>query len=131
MVLDNADDPEAFVADHERAPAKSTDTINRVKNLLTYVPQCAHGSILITSRNREAAFSLTNSIDCIIHVGPMGEEDAIEMFRARLPKDRSPDSALSELATELGFLPLAIRQAVGYIGSELSTDVSVQVLGLL
>ncbi|KAL9134423.1 MAG: hypothetical protein Q9175_004393 [Cornicularia normoerica] len=72
------------------------------------------GSILITSRNKDAAVRLTN-VENLIDVPYMGKEDAVALLCKKLPHDHSSDDERSELLELLGYLPLAITQAASYI----------------
>ncbi|KAI9872046.1 MAG: hypothetical protein M1830_002125 [Pleopsidium flavum] len=81
--------------------------------LCMYLPQTSKGSIVVTSRNREAAFRLTNRIEHHIDALPM--EDAKTLLRKRLPDDKSSEDDTVALMETLERLPLAITQAAAYI----------------
>ena len=104
LILDNADDPEAF-----------SDINDHGKSLTPYLPPSGNGHILITSRFRGVALTLASSEDSLIHVTPMTPQEAISLLRTRVPKDTSTESDTAELAKALDYLPLAIKQATGYI----------------
>lgn len=59
MVLDNADDDGIFFSDN---------TFNERGPLVSFLPQAAHGSILITSRNGLAAWNLVGNDGHVIAV---------------------------------------------------------------
>ena len=80
--------------------------------LCSYFPQSSNGSILITSRNRLAAFRLTNRSERVIDVLPMEEENAKTLLRKRLPDDKASENDIVALVERL---PLAITQAAAYI----------------
>jgi tetratricopeptide (TPR) repeat protein len=107
LILDNADDSAVF---QENVAAESGQEC-----LLDYVPQSSHGSVLITSRNRQAALDLTDDEESIIDVEPMTLPEAVKLLRSKLPRDKSDDNDVAMLAKELGCLPLAIKQAAAYI----------------
>ena len=115
LILDNCDDSEVLKRDQTDTHSASTNSETNRSSLLRYIPQTSHGSILATSRNKEVAYSLTNDEDCLIYIAPMNNNEATELFRSKLPNDQSSDSTVSELAEELGFLPLPIKQAAAYI----------------
>ena len=117
LVLDNADDTDVLF---DRPP---TTTFHHPKSqqptvpLVMYIPQTSRrGSVLITSRNRDAAFRLTNCVENLIDVPYMSTEDATTLLCKKLPKDNSSDDEKFELVELLEYLPLAITQAASYIG---------------
>lgn len=115
LVLDNCDDLEVLHLDKTDNPRTFTENISNGSSLMGYIPQTSHGTILATSRNKKVAYSLTNDEDCLIYITPMSDNEAIELFRGKLPNDQSPNSTVRELAKELGFFPLPIKQAAAYI----------------
>ncbi|KAF2022622.1 hypothetical protein EK21DRAFT_119566 [Setomelanomma holmii] len=81
--------------------------------LLDYLPHCERGSILVTTRNEEAALKLVERRD-IIYVEPMDDAEGLALFKKKLgPQDNNSDVA--ELAAALEYMPLAIVQAAAYI----------------
>ena len=115
IVLDNADDADMFF-NPRKETSEGTAVNQYTLPLCMYLPQTSKGSILITSRNRQAAFRLTNRSEHVINVLPMEEEDAITLLRKRLPDDKSIEDDAIALIEMLGRLPLAITQAAAYIG---------------
>jgi hypothetical protein len=113
MVLDNADDDGIFF---------SGNGSNGRGPLGSFLPQAAHGSILITSRNGLAARNLVESSRHVIEVRPMNEEESLTLLRARIPAPQSGDSGEDEkaLVRALEYIPLAITQAGSYIANRLS-----------
>lgn len=75
---------------------------NRCENLL----QSQNGSILITSRSREAALKLVKQSD-IIAVEPMDEAHALVLSMKKLGK-QGKGQDIAELAAALEFIPLAV-----------------------
>jgi tetratricopeptide (TPR) repeat protein len=110
MVLDNADDAGIFYPEGSwnDEPGKDTQRLSR------YIPSTGHGLMLVTSRDRQAAFTMTASASSLIEVGPMTEEEAIELLLLKLPEKVSTSTA-GELVQELSYLPLAIVKASSYI----------------
>ncbi|EAU30101.1 predicted protein [Aspergillus terreus NIH2624] len=109
-VLDNADDDGVFFRDNpsdERGP------------LVRFLPQVAHGSMLITSRNDRAARNLVGSDGDVITVQPMNEEESVALLKLRLLDPPSEESREDEraLVQALEYIPLAITQAGSYIAS--------------
>ena len=101
LVFDNFDDPSSF----------------HTKSIKEYFPRSRDGSILVTSRVREATF-LGNAID----VSVMSNEEAVELLFQRSKRDEARRSATDlleapKIVARLGFHALAIDQAGAYIFS--------------
>ncbi|ORY64996.1 P-loop containing nucleoside triphosphate hydrolase protein, partial [Pseudomassariella vexata] len=115
LVLDNVDEPSFLLEDPTAAQngqASGLDSRN-AQPLLSYLPHCPNGSILITTRSRDAALKLVESRD-IIAVEPMDQADASALARKKLEKDEDKEGATA-LAVALECMPLAIVQATAYI----------------
>jgi hypothetical protein len=85
----------------------------KVKRLVEYLPQCPHGSILITTRSKSAALKVAEQ-GGIITVEPMNRADGLALFEKKLGwHDNGED--VDELAAVLEYMPLAIVQAAVYI----------------
>ncbi|KAI4221404.1 MAG: hypothetical protein L6R40_008636 [Gallowayella cf. fulva] len=78
------------------------------------LPESSNGSVLITSRSREAAFELVGEDENILKVEPMSEGYALALFRKKLEGEDHEDEVL-ELLRNLDYMPLAISQAAAYI----------------
>ncbi|KUM55983.1 hypothetical protein ACN42_g11249, partial [Penicillium freii] len=107
MVLDNADDHGIFfnaTESNERGP------------LERFLPQAAHGSILVTSRNGLAARNLVGSDGHMIDVQPMNEEESLALLQVRIPAPQSREDEKA-LVQALEYIPLAITQAGSYIAN--------------
>lgn len=116
MVLDNADDDGVFFS--------GTTSNEGGGPLASFLPQAAHGLILITSRNGLAARNLVGSNGHVITVQPMNEEESLALLRAKIPARQpgsSGDSGEDEkgLVRALEYVPLAITQAAAYITTRL------------
>lgn len=115
LVLDSCDDLEVLYIDQTDTLNTPTSNVSKRSSLMRYIPQTAYGTILVTSRNKKVAYNFTNNEHRLIQIGPMNNNEAIELFRSKLPKDPASDKIVSELAEELGFFPLPIEQAAAYI----------------
>ena len=116
MVLDNADDDGIFFIGNQS---------NQRGPLVSFLPQAAHGSMLITSRNGLAARNLAGSDGHVITVQPMNEEESLALLRARIPAPHSVESGESvedekALVEALEYIPLAITQAGSSIANRSS-----------
>ena len=117
LVLDNADDSDVFFDCRSTSTFQDPESQRPIVPLGMYIPQTSRrGSILITSRNRDAAYRLTDCVDNLIDVPYMSKEDATALLCKKLPKDNSSDDEKLELVELLEYLPLAITQAASYIG---------------
>ncbi|MEU7065621.1 FxSxx-COOH system tetratricopeptide repeat protein [Streptomyces sp. NPDC046161] len=78
-------------------------------------PASPHGRVLVTTRRREAA--LTGAGRRPVAVGLFTPQDAAAYFTAVLAAHdhHEPTDQISRLAADLGYLPLALAQAVAYI----------------
>lgn len=116
MIIDNADDKDVFFDQRPTIVSQSPESQRTTLPLVSYLPQRLSGALmLITSRNRDAAFRLTNSVERLIDVPYMGKEDAVALLCKKLPDDQSSDTEKFELVDLLERLPLAITQAASYI----------------
>lgn len=116
MILDNADDKDVFFDQRPTTSPQRPEAQRATLPFSTYLPQTSRrGSMLLTSRNRDAAFRLTNTVEDIIDVPYMNRDDATALLCKKLPKDLSSDDEKLELVELLEYLPLAITQAAAYI----------------
>ena len=117
LILDNADDSDVFFDRRTTTTLQHSECQRPTVPLVMYIPQTSPGgSILITSKNRDAAFRLTDCVENLIDVPYLSKEDATALLCKKLPKDHSSDDEKLELVELLEYLPLAITQAASYIG---------------
>lgn len=103
IVLDNADDDTLF--------------FDLDSNLVEFLPQVQHGSILLTSRNRLAATNLVGDSNHVIIIEPMTDDEGLALLRTKTLTSRSPVEDEKALVHALEYIPLAIIQAGSYISS--------------
>jgi hypothetical protein len=108
MVIDNADDTQLFFQLQQENADLTREKLGR------YIPECAHGSILVTTRNKQAGLRLTRGKPPI-EVGNMTSHETNELIRTMLENSDIPDEEISGLATRLENLPLALAQAASFI----------------
>ena len=114
LILDNVDDAQFLLSTWRRSQGSSTNGAgNTTRPLRDYIPYCEHGSVLVTSRDRDAALKLVEQRD-IIHVEPMEETDALRLFGTKSAVDADEGDVI-ELVAALEYMPLAIVQAAAYI----------------
>ncbi|KAF5667624.1 hypothetical protein FHETE_5682 [Fusarium heterosporum] len=111
MVVDNADDMQLFFPQVDDSPS-STSVKGRV--LSQFIPECTHGTILITTRNMQVGSRLTKG-KRPIKVGKMDEKESIQLLQQGLQQGDESEKDLLQLSSRLEFLPLALVQAAAFI----------------
>lgn len=114
MIIDDANDADLFFASHQEP--KNASSSAQEKYLGQYIPECAHGSILVISRTKQASQMLAKGI-WPIEVKRMGEIEAIQLLRVTLgERDKGAgDDELLTVARRLDCLPHALVQAAAHI----------------
>jgi tetratricopeptide (TPR) repeat protein len=110
MIIDNADDMRLFFP---QADNLSKSRSNNEDSLGQFIPECSHGTILITTRNMQVGSRLMKG-KRPIEVGKMDENESIQLLRQGLQGDESTEDLL-QLSSRLEFLPLALVQAAAFI----------------
>ncbi|KAJ5667482.1 hypothetical protein N7507_003346 [Penicillium longicatenatum] len=114
LILDNIDDDGLLRQPFATGQQRQINGQNpSTKPLLEFIPRSPHGSIIITSRNRELALKIVDHRN-IIRVEPMKRSEALVLLQKKLELPEETQEAV-KLVEELEFLPLAIVQAAGYI----------------
>ncbi|WZH42130.1 uncharacterized protein QYS62_003120 [Fusarium acuminatum] len=108
MVIDNADDTQLFFHLQQETVRPQCGRLGR------YIPECAHGSILVTTRNKQAGLRIARGKPPI-EVGNMTSHETSELVRTILENNDIPDEEISGLAARLENLPLALAQAASFI----------------
>ena len=98
IIIDNADDIQLF---------------GPPGDLAKWIPECAHGSILITTRDKAAGLRLSQ-YGFLIQVGKMKEKESEQLLQEKL-QDKLDPEVLSSLSSRLEQLPLAMVQAAAFI----------------
>jgi hypothetical protein len=116
MIIDNADDCEMFFDSSEVRcdQPEGTNRLTLKPNLGRYIPECSHGLILITTRNKQAGIKLTKSRR-VIEVVEMDQAESSQLIYKRLENDKLDPGQVSLLTTRLENLPLALVQATAFI----------------
>ncbi|KAF2105249.1 P-loop containing nucleoside triphosphate hydrolase protein [Lophiotrema nucula] len=114
LVLDNVDDARFLLHAPASGQGQSGDKSRSVSRpLREYLPYCERGSIIVTTRNKEAAVKLVEPRD-IVAVEPMDQMQAVALLEKKLGAQQAT-SDLAGLAATLEYMPLAIVQAAAYI----------------
>ncbi|KAH9211702.1 hypothetical protein DL95DRAFT_510730 [Leptodontidium sp. 2 PMI_412] len=119
LILNNVDDAGFLVEARRTGQEGQASGIESAdsRSLVSYLPQCLHGSILITTRSEDEALNLVEQRD-IITIEPINNKDALTLFENKLGgvDDGSNDADVAaKLLVTLEFMPLAIVQAATYI----------------
>ena len=96
------------------------DAADNLDNLRDVWPESLNGHILVTSRN---PIMHAVGIASPLELHPMKEDEALKFLQVRAgrePTDHTELAAATELARELGYLPLALEQAVAYVVANVS-----------
>lgn len=116
MVIDNADDTELFFGSQEgnEEITPSNSTVNEGASLGRYVPECAHGSILVTTRNKQAGLKLAQGKPPI-EVDKLSDAEANMLMRTMMDDQEIDIGETTDLASRLEHLPLALAQAAAFV----------------
>jgi hypothetical protein len=115
LILDNADDYEMFFsplkANNNRPHSTSLGAEGQLGG---YILECSHGSILVTTRNKQAAVKLTRNHG-LIEVEKMTPTEASQLVINKLEDDGLDRSQVALLTSRLENLPLALAQAAAFM----------------
>ncbi|KAK1977662.1 hypothetical protein LZ30DRAFT_691992 [Colletotrichum cereale] len=117
MVVDNADDTRVFFQTQEVCQADVADKGSKEEGKLgRYIPECRHGKILITTRNKQTGLRLAPGKPAT-KVDKLTDNEADQMLRSMLEESDGTISAedASTLSSRLEHLPLALAQAAAFI----------------
>ncbi|RSL64198.1 hypothetical protein CEP53_004146 [Fusarium sp. AF-6] len=102
IIIDNADDMQLFFPSGDGE--KFSD----------YIPECAHGTTLVTTRNLQVGSRLTRG-KRPIEVNKMDEDESVQLLIRGLQGIDEDPKDLLRLSSRLEFLPLALVQASAFI----------------
>lgn len=106
MIIDNADDIDMFYGTKDQCS---------LKGLAQYIPKCSHGSVLITTRNKQLAVEFGGTIQ----IPELTELESAEFVKKKLElsdtKAAEQSKEIHMLTDQLGHLPLALVQATAFI----------------
>jgi tetratricopeptide (TPR) repeat protein len=114
LVVDNLDDAQFLLQ------PSTTNREDTCKPLVRYLPACEYGSILVTSRTRDASSEVAEWKDTV-EVSPMNETHASALLVKKLGTEQAAGSEgsktqdVAHLVAALDYMPLAIVQAAAYI----------------
>ncbi|KAK1655254.1 hypothetical protein BDP81DRAFT_456348 [Colletotrichum phormii] len=115
LIIDNADDKETFFTDSGQ-DGISTDVsaLTSEGGLGRFIPECLHGSVLITTRDMQTGLRMAAGVPPI-KVNEMIGAEAVEQLRSLLPNQNIFSSEAIALASRLEYLPLVLAQAACFI----------------
>jgi hypothetical protein len=105
LILDNVDDA-SFLFESQHVQKVLQGDGNASAPLANYLPVCDHGSILITTRNEDAAQRLVDSSD-LIAVNLIDKGKAVKLLETKLGHQMDKTD-VSELAIVLEGMPLVL-----------------------
>jgi hypothetical protein len=107
IIIDNADDVDILFNKNSHG----------TKPLIDFLPSSPKGSIVFTTRTREAAFKQVQSKDNMIEVTEMSKPEAEELLKRILGQEPvlQQPKAVDKLLELLARLPLAIVQATSFM----------------
>ncbi|KAF2787748.1 hypothetical protein K505DRAFT_221830, partial [Melanomma pulvis-pyrius CBS 109.77] len=119
MILDNVDDVHIFFPprqlDQDDQDSQGEPVESSLASLAAYLPQSQNGSILITSRSKDAAARLAGGYHNFKEVFAMDENQGIQLLYNKLQDTPTEEGAAVNLLRTLDYMPLAISQAAAYI----------------
>lgn len=115
LIIDNADDKDVFFTDsREDVVGVNASSPVSEERLGRFIPECLHGSVLITTRDMQTGLRMTAGAGPI-EVNKMGDDEAVELLQSLLPNHNFSPSEAIALAFRLEYLPLALAQAASFI----------------
>jgi hypothetical protein len=118
LILDNVDDANFLLEAQTTAQDGQQSNLKgrNLQPLVSYLPQCQNGSILITTRSRNVALKLVEQRNTIV-VEPMNKADVVTLTAKKLDLkgDSYINGDINDLVVALECMPLAIIQATAYI----------------
>ncbi|WYZ42126.1 hypothetical protein EsH8_V_001021 [Colletotrichum jinshuiense] len=113
MVVDNADDTQLFFPSPSQGNGANTHPTTEAQGGLGhYIPECSHGSILITTRNKQTASRLVRG-KSLVEVGEMSKSETSQLLHTVLDEISAEETSI--LSDRLEHLPLALAQAAAFI----------------
>jgi tetratricopeptide (TPR) repeat protein len=112
MILDNVDSVDVLTAPAPKvASSISVDDASPIPQIRNFITTSTRGSVLVTSRNTEAAQMITGNCAYHIDVDEMNESEAIALLKKKLnSKVTYTEAEAAELVKTVDFMPLAISQ---------------------
>lgn len=124
LIIDNADDKELFFP-----PGADELGFPKIEGLSQYFPDCDHGSILMTTRDKKAGSDFMYGQPQVM-IGELSSSEALQLINQTLGHENTTEEEALALSTRMEYLPLAIAQALAYIDkNSMSIGQYIQDLG--
>ncbi|KAL6887937.1 hypothetical protein GGI43DRAFT_426058 [Trichoderma evansii] len=132
MVIDNADDMDLFFGNQLKRGTPGGDgqitTALTNNDLALYIPDCNHGSVLITTRDKKAGIRLCQGFPPI-EINKMSDDEAYKLVQVIVRNQDISREEASPLFSKLEHLSLALAQAASFIQENgISIDEYIQIL---
>jgi tetratricopeptide (TPR) repeat protein len=132
MIIDNADDMDMFFSNKLKQddPDEGSQTTAALisGNLARYIPDCNHGSILITTRDKKVGVRICQGLSPI-EINKMTDDEAHQLVQRIISTQKISMKETVRLLSKLEHLPLALAQAASFIQeNDISIDDYVQLL---
>lgn len=117
MIIDHADDSQSLTLPQGG------------KKLHKRIPDCLHGSVLLTTRNKKVAALFADKADQngLEEVPPLSQKESQELMQQLLDTKQYQDGGVDELTKLLNHFPLAIVQAASFIrGNGITVETYLQ-----
>lgn len=117
MIVDNADDFEMFF---KRSDGHGKRGVSG--KLADYIPDCAHGAVLLTTRDKKVGVGMVKRMSSLLQVRRMADLEAVNLVRMILEdEDEYTKKDITQLADKLEHIPLALTQAAAFIWENTSS----------
>lgn len=113
MIVDNADIRSLYFPTIDADTSVHRNTKNCLVNYLP-LSSTKHGSLIITTRNKNLGMDLADGRDPI-DVMPFSPEDAEKLLKSKILESYWDKSVAEDLLRVLGYIPLAITQAAAFM----------------
>lgn len=111
MVVDNADDVSMFFRTRSDGAQPSQ---GNSKAFAQYFPQCSHGRILVTTRDKRLGDRISQR-RATIEITTLSKERSKDLLKNRISEENWSEDHATRLVEYLSYLPLAITQAAAFI----------------
>lgn len=112
MIIDHADDSQSLTLPQGG------------KKLHKRIPDCSHGSVLLTTRNKKVATLFADELE---EVPPLFPKESEELMQQLLKTKHYQEGGLDELTRLLNHFPLALVQAASFIdGNDMTVETYLQ-----
>ena len=120
LFIDNADDGKVFFDNIGDLTGGVAASVSK-PTLFDYLPRSPKGSIIFTTRNKQAGLRLLGGLGYVTYVPKMSESESEKLLSQELREIDSDIGRTTELLDLLEHLPIAVIQAAAYIRKQSMT----------